>query len=147
MFDFKYVLILLLNFSSCASTSYYIFDESIPLEESSVISSGSTCIILQVNKTHVNWKKRGAIEIQIPAGETELIMSVYAEGNAWWGNSYTYVNNLQKINYNFIAGKKYRLYPYVLIEITVSGRNNFTPILYIIDLENDNKDTIFLDKQ
>ena len=100
-------------FTSCSSTTKFVFDESVPLEKSAIIvrNDRNTCTVLSVNGTPVEWEKIGNIEMQIPSGETELIISLHvSEYNVNHRVVYTYPRT--KLIYNFAAGNKYFLWFY-----------------------------------
>jgi hypothetical protein len=150
MFNGKLVSIVVIAifFSSCGTTNF-IFDENIPLEESATISKNQTFKVLQFNGVDVDWGKMGNIEIRIPAGETELLVSIHTI-NTHRGVRYSYRNPGLKIEYNFIPGKKYQLL--ASIEIKQEGLFGFrnreaTATFQIMDLETNETHIIILDKR
>jgi hypothetical protein len=99
--------------TSCkTTTTRFIFDESIPLEESVIIENGTSerFTVTHVNGIPVNWQKTGKgkskIEMQIPADNIELTMRIHIDsGNAYYTIIYNDPN--AKIHYNFIVGNDY----------------------------------------
>jgi len=95
--------------TSCGTTRF-IFDDSIPLEESAIVENQSPgyFTVTHVNGTPVNWIKSGTIEMQIPAGDTELMIWLHIDATV--GNTHVrYYHPRVKINYNFVVGNKYRI--------------------------------------
>ena len=118
------VFMVIIIFTSCGniptqrntgSATTFVFDESIPLEESVIVENDQSdrFTVVSVNGTPVEWNKSGAIEMQIPSGNTELIASLHT--NTVVGGGFTrsfrvqYSRQGAKLNYNFKAGNKYRI--------------------------------------
>jgi hypothetical protein len=107
------VLILAL-FTSCATTN--VFDESLPLEESTTLQIGSGWIVKAYNGIDVDLdfssdlfgNSIGTTGFIIPAGETELLMDLhYREGGAYVSTTFT-ANDII-LRYNFQAGYEYNI--------------------------------------
>jgi hypothetical protein len=116
--QFLWVIILPLLILSCSTTvgtfkGGTIYDESIPLEESALISNANLGTITGYNGITVNWKQvwgGKASIIQIPAGETLLEVNVKSEGDTTVLHHTIYTGKGLIFQYNFQAGKYYYLY-------------------------------------
>jgi hypothetical protein len=107
---FVVFVIFLTSCKTTATTTRFIFDESIPLEESIILENGARerFTVTHVNGIPVNWQKsdKGKIEMQIPAGNIELTMRIHIDtGNAYYTLIYNDPN--AKIQYNFLVGNDY----------------------------------------
>jgi hypothetical protein len=80
-----------------------VYDESIPLEQSTWIGNQNLGMVTGYNGITVEWKQEmGARMIQIPAGETLLEVNL----NSTVGNT-RYTGKGLVFQYNFKAGKQY----------------------------------------
>jgi hypothetical protein len=103
-----FVFFLIFLASCKTTTTRFIFDESIPLEESVILENRSPehFTITHVNGIPVNWQKSGKIEMQIPAGNIELKIRIHIYGDyAYYKIRYNDPN--ANINYNFVTGNDY----------------------------------------
>lgn len=81
------IAILVLSISSCITKAGIVFDESVPLEQTSRISTLRVGTITAYNEIAVNWSPREVV--QIPVGDTLLEFDLYAQEydlNARWGD-------------------------------------------------------------
>jgi hypothetical protein len=99
---FLCVPVLAMLFFSCSTSAGVVYDESVPLEESSWINIGNLGTVTGYNGIAVNWKLRGYKMVQIPAGSTLLEVDVYSQ----LGNT-IYQGKGLIFAYNFQPGKQY----------------------------------------
>jgi hypothetical protein len=98
----------MLVLGSCASQQY-VFDESMPNENTTVIHYKGVLTITEYNGITVNWKGRdfGNIVLRFPGGETHFVFN----GTTGTVNMSTTYNNIP-FQYNFENGKEYTLYEF-----------------------------------
>jgi len=106
----------LVLFSSCATDSVaskYVFDDSVPAEQSAVLEIHAGGGITGYNGVAVEWKATSdfylAYIITIPAGETLLEFDIVAYGFGARGKTITYKGKGLLFYYNFLPNKKYLL--------------------------------------
>jgi hypothetical protein len=139
------VLAAMLVFS-CSTSAGIVYDESIPLDETSWININNLGTITGYNGIAVNWKLRGSKMVQIPAGNTLLEVDVYSQlGNTiYQGKGMLFAYNFQPEKQYFISvGREeeskvlgIRVYAYDFGEKLSAGQSayeahfeNFVPFL------------------
>ena len=110
--QFVLLFLVVILLVSCAGTPSVktVFDESIPLENSTWLSTTFQGSIIEYNGTPVNWEKSSLNNmIQIPAGDTQLKWNINA-GNLyrqWTGTGILFQYNFQpQKQYIFLVNKK-----------------------------------------
>jgi hypothetical protein len=99
---FLCVFALVIWLSSCTSSAGIIYDETIPIEQSSWLSLNNLGTVVGYNGISVNWKISGFRTVQMPAGKTLLEVDVYSQ----LGNT-IYTGKGMLIQYYFEPGKHY----------------------------------------
>ena len=105
---YKYIpflLVFIIVMVSCQSTKY-IYDESVPIEETSTVTPSVEITVISFNGNRVNWKAGdwSASDYIIPSGEAELIVNIATQ----IANT-LYTGGRLKFSYNFLPGNKYFL--------------------------------------
>jgi len=90
-----------LLFFSCATKVGIVFDDSVPLEQTTQIYTYNIGSVTAYNGVAVGWKQKVTMEtIQIPAGETQLVWDIKTTS----GNT-NYTGKNMVFVYNFQPGK------------------------------------------
>ena len=103
------VILAVILLPSCASSANVIYDESIPLEKTSLLHTWNQGYIVGYNGVEVNWRTRGKKLIQIPAGDTllEWDLNTYASGSIVSGKGILFRYNFQpQKQYVFVTTRK-----------------------------------------
>jgi hypothetical protein len=92
---------------SCVSTKL-VYDDSLPPDQTTVVVLSAELTIKAYNGISVDWHDNNALELTLPAGETEFRGDAYSRSVSATSTSVSRVRDFT-FRYNFEAGKRYRL--------------------------------------
>ena len=146
-----FVIFIIILLSACVSSANVskIFDESLPIEKTSRLSTRHIGNVVGYNGIKVDWETNGYDMIQIPAGDTllEWNLNVRTANVRFVGNGIKFRYNFQpQKQYLFLVSVKnkewgFNIWGYDYNEkipslITDSAKNNFIEFIPFLNFDN-----------